>query len=90
LYIFTDEKLAFEGTLAAEKKKVLMFKNYKGKLSGSLKLPAGEANLLVHIVCREKSVSASKKIRVNVLGNAHHRLRIRYLKSPKQLELTLT
>lgn len=89
-YIFTDEKLAFEGALSAEKKKVLLFKNYKGKLSGSLKIPVGEANLLVHIVCREKGISASKKITVNVRENIHYKLQIKYLKSPRQLELTLT
>ena len=89
-YIFTDDKLAFEGILAAEKKRVLLFKNYKGKLSGSLNVPAGEANLLVHIVCREKGISASKKITVNVRENVQYKLQIKYLKSPKQLVLTFT
>jgi hypothetical protein len=87
-YIFTDDKLAFEGSLSGEKKKVFIFKNYKGKLSGSLKIPAGKTSLLVHVVCREKGVSASKRITLNVVGNAHYNLRIKYLKSPKELELT--
>ncbi len=87
-YIFTNDKLAFEGNLEVEKKKVLIFRSDKGKLSGSLKMPVGETNLLVHVVCREKGVSASKKITVNVRENVRYNLRIKYLKSPKQLELT--
>ncbi len=89
-YIFTNDKLAFEGSLSGEKKKVLMFKNYKGKLTGSLQVPVGQTNVLVHVVCREKSVSASKKITVNVKENGKHNLRIKYLKSPKQLDLMWT
>ena len=89
-YIFADDKLAFEGSLTGEKKQVLMFKNYKGKLSGTLQIPVGETNLLVHVVCREKGVSASKKITVNVKENMVHILHIKYLKSPKKLELTWT
>jgi serine/threonine protein kinase len=89
-YIFTNDKLAFEGSLSGEKKKILIFRNYKGKLTGSLQLPVGQTNVLVHVVCREKSVSASKRIKVNVQENGQHNLRIKYLKSPKQLELTWT
>ena len=89
-YIFSNEKLAFEGNLSSEKKKVFIFKNYKGKLTGSFQLPAGETSLLVHIVCREKGISASKKINVSVHENGQHNLRIRYLKSPKKLELSWT
>jgi serine/threonine protein kinase len=88
VYIFTNEKLAFEGSLSGEEKKVLIFRNYKGKLSGSLKIPVGETNILVHVVCKEKSVSASKRITVNVTESSQpHSLHIKYLKSPKQLEL---
>jgi Protein kinase domain len=88
VYIFTNEKLAFEGSLSGEEKKVLIFRNYKGKLTGSLKIPVGETNILVHVVCKEKSVSASKRITVNVTESGQpHSLHIKYLKSPKQLEL---
>jgi serine/threonine protein kinase len=86
VYIFTNEKLAFEGSLSGEEKKVLMFRNYKGKLTGSLQVPLGETILLVHVVCREKNVSASRKITVNIT-EAGHSLRIKYLKASKQLEL---
>jgi hypothetical protein len=89
-YIFTNDKLAFEGSLSGEKKKVLIFRNYKGKLTGSLQVAVGKTNVLVHVVCREKGISASKKITVNVEENGQHNLRIKYLKSPKQLELTWT
>ncbi|MCI0416904.1 serine/threonine protein kinase, partial [bacterium] len=89
-YIFTNDKLAFEGSLSGEKKKVLIFRNYKGKLTGSLQVPVGQTNVLVHVVCREKGVSASKRITVNVKENGQHSLRIKYNKSPKQLELTWT
>jgi hypothetical protein len=89
-YIFTNDKLAFEGSLSGEKKKVLIFRNYKGKLSGSLQVAVGKTNVLVHVVCREKGISASRKITVNVEENGQHNLRIKYLKSPKQLELTWT
>jgi serine/threonine protein kinase len=88
VYIFTNEKLAFEGSLSGEEKKVLIFRNYKGKLTGSLKVPVGETNILVHVVCKEKSVSASKRITVQVTESGQpHSLRIKYLKTPKQLEL---
>lgn len=90
IYIFTNDKLAFEGNLSGEKKKVLIFQNYKGKLAGSLKVPVGEIRLLVHVVCREKGVSASKRITVNLKENTQYSLRIKYLKSPKKLDLSWT
>jgi serine/threonine protein kinase len=89
-YIFTNDKLAFEGNLSGEKKKVLIFQNYKGKLSGSLNVPLGKINFLVHVVCRERGVSASKRVTVNITETGPHNLRIKYLKSPKQLELKWT
>jgi len=89
MYIFANEKLAFEGSLSGEEKKVLMFRNYKGKLTGTLQVPLGETILLVHVVCMEKGISASKRITVNVT-DGHHSLSIKYLKSPKQLELKWT
>ena len=89
-YIFANDKLAFEGDLSGEKRKVLIFQNYKGKLAGSLELPVGETNLLVHVVCREKGVSASKRITVKVQENKQYNLQIKYLKTPKQLELSWT
>ncbi len=87
-YLFLNEKLLFEGSLSGEEKKVLMFRNYKGKLTGSFELPVGEHELLAHVVCKEKDVSASKKIKIKVLERPlPHSLRIRYIKNPKQLEL---
>jgi serine/threonine-protein kinase len=87
-YIFTNEKLVFEGRLASEKKKVLMFTSYEGKLVGSLDLPVGQTKLLVHVVCREKEISASKHMTVNVTEGTRHSLKIKYSKSPEQLELS--
>jgi serine/threonine protein kinase len=91
VYIFTNEKLAYEGALSGEEKKVLMFRNYKGKLTGSFQVPLGETVLLVHVVCKEKDVSASQKLTVHVTSaDQAHSLRIKYLKSPKQLDLQWT
>jgi hypothetical protein len=88
VYIFTNEKLAYEGTLSGEEKKVLMFRNYKGKLTGSFQVPVGDTTLLVHVVCKEKDVSASRKLTVHIDESGQvHSLRIKYVKSPKSLDL---
>lgn len=86
-YIYSNNKLIFEAPLESEAKRVLMFKNYKGQMEGSIELPTGETVLLFHVVCKEWGVSAHERIEALITKTGPHKLKIKYVKSSKQLEV---
>jgi len=87
LYIYLGDKLIYQGELTGTEKKVLMFHNYHGKLTGSLQLPAGDNKLRVHVVCKELHVSAYTESSKTVKEGQNYNLKIKYSKDSKTLEV---
>jgi len=90
LYIYQKDKLIFEGPLKAVKEKVLMIPVYRGKLTGKLKLPFGETKLVIRVICREQGVSAFKDSVAKLSEGVEKKMKIKYIKSSRQLEIKWT
>jgi serine/threonine protein kinase len=86
-YIYSNDKLLYEGALSAKKKRVLMFRDYTGTLSGSLSVPGGEVELRLQAVSREYGISVEKRLQARIKEGQSMNLRIKFIKISKQLEI---
>lgn len=85
-YIYSNGKLAFQGVLSAQKKRILVFPDYIGRLSGSVIVPKGEIELRLQAVSREVGVSVEKRLHLRVMEGQSKNLRVKFIKISKQLE----
>jgi hypothetical protein len=86
-YIYSNGKLAFQSELSAKKKRILVFPDYIGRLSGSVIIPGGEIELRFHAVSQEVGVSVEKRLRLKVSEGQSKNLRVKFIKISKQLEI---
>lgn len=85
-YIYSNGKLAFQGVLSAKKKRILVFPDYIGRLSGSVTVPKGEIELRLQAVSQEVGVSVEKRLHLQVTEGQSKKLRVKFIKISKQLE----
>jgi tetratricopeptide (TPR) repeat protein len=86
-YIYSNDKLLYEGALSAKKKRVLMFPDYTGTLSGSLSVPGGEVDLRLQAVSPDYGISVEKRLQASIKEGQSKNLRIKFIKISKQLEI---
>lgn len=85
-YIYSNGKLAFQGVLSAKKKRILVFPDYIGRLSGSVTVPKGEIELRLQAVSQEVGVSVEKRLHLQLTEGQSKNLKVKFIKISKQLE----
>jgi hypothetical protein len=85
-YVYANGKLLYQGALSAKKKRVLVFTDYTGRLSGSMQVPTGELELRLQAISPEVGVSVEKRLRLNVAEGQAKNLWVKFIKISKQLE----
>ncbi|HLE17599.1 MAG TPA: hypothetical protein VI728_04855, partial [Syntrophales bacterium] len=88
--VFLGDKLIYQAVLAGTEKKILMFRSYKGRLTGSLELPVGQSTLGLRVVNKEFGISVFKKLSTRLEEGDSRVLKIRFLKATRELDAKWT
>jgi serine/threonine protein kinase len=86
-FIYMGDEILFQSPLSAKSKKLFVMSVHSGKLSGSLGIPSGEIDLRLQLVCPEQGISVEKKCSVKTDKGGKARMRVKYVKVSKQLEV---